>query len=48
MNVKNNRGQQKKFVSIEDLVPKDHILKDIDRTIDFTFICEEVRGCIRK
>jgi len=46
MYVKKDRGQQKqiKFVSIEDLVPKDHILRDIDRAIDFNFIYDEVKG----
>ncbi|MCX7715234.1 MAG: IS5/IS1182 family transposase, partial [Clostridia bacterium] len=40
------RGQQKqvKFVSIEDLVPEDHLLRDIDRAIDFNFIYDEVKG----
>lgn len=46
MYMKKDRGQQKqiRFVSIEDLVPEDHILRDIDRTIDFSFIYEEVKG----
>ena len=46
MYVKKDREQQKqiKFVSIEDLVPKDHILRDIDRAIDFHFIYDEVKG----
>ena len=46
MYVKKDRGQQKQveFVSLEDLVPQDHILRDIDRAIDFSFIYEEVKG----
>ena len=46
MYVKKDRGQQKqiKFVSIEDLVPEDHLLRDIDRAIDFNFIYDEVKG----
>ncbi len=32
------------FVSIEELVPADHLLRKIDRTIDFKFIRERVRG----
>lgn len=46
MYVKKDREQQKQieFVSLEDLVPKDHILRDIDRAIDFSFIYEEVKG----
>ncbi|NRG45848.1 IS5/IS1182 family transposase, partial [Bacillus sp. CRN 9] len=31
------------FVSIEDLVPQDHLLRKIDQYIDFTFILEKVR-----
>jgi transposase len=46
MYIKKDRGQQKqiKFVSIEDLVPENHKLRDIDRAIDFSFIYEEVKG----
>jgi len=46
MYIKKDRGQQKqiKFVSIEDLVPGNHILRDIDRAIDFSFIYDEVKG----
>jgi transposase len=29
---------------LEDLVPKDHILRDIERAIDFRFIYDEVDG----
>jgi len=38
----NNRGQIQ-FLSIDDLVPQDHILRDIDRSIDFTFIYDSVK-----
>ena len=46
MYIKKDRGQQKqiKFVSIEDLVPENHLLRDIDRAIDFNFIYDEVKG----
>ena len=30
------------IISIEDLVPKNHILRDIDRAINFDFIYDEV------
>jgi len=30
-------------VCIEDLVPKDHILRDIDKAIDFNFIYDDVK-----
>ena len=31
------------LVSIETLVPKDHLLRKIDKIIDFSFIYEKVR-----
>lgn len=31
------------FVSIDSLVPKDHLLRKIDRTIDFSFIYKQVK-----
>jgi transposase len=31
------------FVSIDDMVPSDHLLRKIDRYIDFSFIIEKVR-----
>ena len=39
MLVKNaeNRGQLE-FVSLEEMVPQDHLLRKIDRSIDFSFI----------
>lgn len=40
-NVNKNR-EQVQFVSMDDLVPKDHILRDIDRCIDLSFIYELV------
>ena len=46
MYVKKSRANQSqiKFVCLEDLVPPNHILRDIDRAIDFSFIYEEVQG----
>ena len=43
---KQNRDKQKdiRVVSLEDLVPKDHLLKKIDRIINFDFIDEKVKG----
>lgn len=35
--------QQMEMLCIEDLVPEDHILRDIDRALDFSFIYELVR-----
>ena len=42
---KQNRDKQKdiRVVSLEDLVPKDHLLRKIDRAINFDFIYEEVK-----
>jgi transposase len=40
---KNNR-KKKKSLSIDDIVPQNHILRDIDRAIDFSFIYDEVKG----
>jgi transposase len=31
------------FVCIEDLVPQDHLLRKIDKYIDFSFIREKVK-----
>ena len=43
---KQNREKQKdiRVVSLEDLVPRDHLLREIDRAINFDFIYEEVKG----
>ena len=46
MYTKKNRMNQRqiKFMCLEDLVPENHLLRDIDRAIDFSFIYEEVNG----
>jgi transposase len=31
------------FVSIEELVPQDHLLRKIERVVDFSFIREKVK-----
>lgn len=43
--LRSNRDKQQnyEFVSIEDLVPADHMLRKIDKHIDFSFIDEKVR-----
>lgn len=43
--LRSNRDKQQNYelVSIEDLVPADHMLRKIDKYIDFTFIDEKVR-----
>lgn len=40
---KDGRQLEFEFVSIEELVPEDHLLRKIDRYIDFSFIPEKVR-----
>lgn len=40
---KDNR-KKKKTISIDDIVPKNHILREIDEAIDFRFIYDEVKG----
>lgn len=37
------KQNEMEFVTIESLVPKDHLLRKIDRTIDFSFIREKVK-----
>ncbi|EAQ6393054.1 IS1182 family transposase [Salmonella enterica] len=43
--LRSNREKQQsyEFVSIEDLVPQDHLLRKVDKYIDFSFIDEMVR-----
>lgn len=38
-----NKQIRMEFVSIEELVPKDHLLRKIERVIDFEFIREKVK-----
>jgi len=38
-----NESNSWQTTKIEDLLPKDHLLRDIDRAIDFDFIYEEVK-----
>lgn len=37
------RQQSYEFVSIEDLAPEDHLVRKVDKYIDFSFIDEKVR-----
>lgn len=43
--LRSNRESQStfEFVCIEELVPENHLLRQIDKTIDFSFILEKVR-----
>jgi len=45
MMIKNagNQRNQIQFVSADSLVPENHLLRDIDRAIDFSFIYELVQ-----
>lgn len=38
-----NKQQTYEFVSIEELVPQDHLLRKVDKFIDFSFIDKKVR-----
>lgn len=40
---KKDRQYEMEFVHIEELVPEDHLLRKIDKYIDFSFILEKVR-----
>ena len=46
MYVKKSRSNQRQiqFLCLEDLVPKNHIVRELDQAIDFSFIYEEVKG----
>src|ERR1700752_3090599 len=44
LNDKDTRQISMEFVSIEELVPKDHLLRKMDKAIDFGFIREKVRS----
>ena len=42
---KDNGNQQKMFFgTIEDLMPKEHFLRDLDALVDFSFIYEKVES----
>jgi transposase len=43
--LRSNKDKQSsyEFVCIEDYVPEDHLLRKIDRFIDFSFITEKVK-----
>ncbi len=43
LHTRKNAQNELEFVSIEDLVPQDHLLRKIDKYIDFSFILEKVR-----
>ncbi|MFE4714768.1 IS1182 family transposase [Paenibacillus sp. NPDC056722] len=43
LRAKREKQQAYEFVSIEDLVPQDHLLRKVDKYIDFSFIDEKVR-----
>ena len=43
--LRSNKDKQTtfEFVSLESLVPQDHMLRKVDQYIDFSFILEKVR-----
>ncbi len=40
---RNNTQNEVEFVCLEDLVPQDHLLRKIDKYIDFSFIIDKVK-----
>ena len=38
-----NKQSNFEFINIEDLVPEDHLLRKIDKYIDFSFVLEKVK-----
>jgi transposase/transcription elongation factor Elf1 len=42
--VRKDNRKRKKTISIDELVPQNHILRDIEKAMDFNFIYEEVKG----
>ena len=46
MYIKKSRINQKQiqFLCLEDLVPEHHLVRDIDRAINFSFIYDEAKG----
>lgn len=47
---KKDRNSQReiKYVCLEDLVPDNHLLREIERSIDFDFIYDEVKGLYKE
>lgn len=41
-----SKGKQSKFIcmTIEDLMPEEHFLRDLDRYVDFSFVYEKVKN----
>ena len=37
------KRKQLKVISIEDLVPQDHLLRKVEAAIDFSFVREELK-----
>ena len=38
------KRKQLKVISIEDLVPKDHLLRKVEGALDFSFVRDELKG----
>ena len=43
-----SKQTQLQMLCIEDLVPHDHMLREIENAIDWSFIYDEVKGYIKK
>jgi transposase len=43
MGIDGDKQNQLMYINLDDLVPQDHLLRDIRQKVDFTFIYEKVR-----
>ncbi len=43
-----SKQRQMQIICIEELVPQDHMLRDIEKAIDWTFIYDEVKGLYKE
>ena len=43
-----SKQTQMQLVCIEDLVPQEHLLREIKRAMDWTFIYHEVKGLYKE
>ncbi|MBE1446889.1 hypothetical protein GGC63_006396, partial [Paenibacillus sp. OAS669] len=43
MGIDGVKQNQLMYISLDDLVPQDHLLRDIRKKVDFTFIYEKVQ-----
>ena len=44
LNRRENQQIKLHYVTMEDLVPKDHFLRKLEAAVDFSFVYDEVQG----